>query len=74
MTTVNVIKCLDELFVLCGAPDYIHSDRGASFVSQELKEYFSKLDIATSKSSRYHLQGNGQCELATMESYTKVYG
>ena len=22
MTTTNVIKCLDELFVLCGAPDY----------------------------------------------------
>ena len=31
MTTANVIKCLDEPFVLCGAPDYIHSDRGASF-------------------------------------------
>ena len=62
MTTTNVIKCLDELFVLCGAPDYIHSDRGASFMSQELKEYFTKRGIATSKSLPYHPQGNGQCE------------
>ena len=62
MTTTNVIKCLDELFVLYGAPDYIRSDRGVSFMSQELKEYFTKRGIATSKSSPYHPQGNGQCE------------
>ena len=62
MTTTNVIKCLDELFVLCGAPDYIQSDHSASFMSQELKEYFTKRRIATRKSLPCHLQGNGQCE------------
>ena len=27
----TVIKCLDQLFTLCGTPSYIHSDRGTSF-------------------------------------------
>ena len=40
----------------------IQSDRGASFMSQELKKYFTKQGIATSKLSPYHLQENGQCE------------
>ena len=56
------MKCLDKMFVLCGTPSYIHSDRGSSFLSQEIKDYFSQRGIATSKTSPYHPIGNGQCE------------
>ena len=62
MTTTNVIKCLAELLILCGAPDYRHSDRGACFMSQELQEYVTKRGIATSKSMPYHPKGNEQGE------------
>ena len=47
---------------LCGMPSYIHSDRGASFLSQELKEYLSRRWIATSKTTPYLPIGNGQVE------------
>jgi hypothetical protein len=57
-----VIKCLDQIFTLYGMPSYIHSDRGASFFSQELKEYLSRRGIATSKTTPYHPIGNGQVE------------
>ena len=50
------------MFVLCGSLSYIHSDRGSSFLSQEIKDYFSQRGIATSKTSPYHPIGNGQCE------------
>ena len=39
--STTVMKCLDQLFTLCGYPSYIHSDRGASFLSQELKKIIS---------------------------------
>ena len=42
MHSSTVIKCLDHIFTLCGMPSYIHSDRGTSFLSQELKEYLSQ--------------------------------
>ncbi len=58
----TVIKCLNQLFSLCGLPSYIHSDRGASFLSREIKEYLSEKGIATSKTTPYHPMGNGQCE------------
>jgi hypothetical protein len=43
-------------------PNYIHSDCGTSFLSQELKQYFFKQGIATSKTTPYHPIGNGQVE------------
>ena len=43
-------------------PSYIHSDRGTSFLSQELNEYLSQRGIATTKSTPYHPIGNGQVE------------
>ena len=62
MHSSTVIKCLDQIFTLCGMPSYIHSDRGTSFLSQELKEYLSQRGIATGKSTPYHPIGNGQVE------------
>ena len=58
----TVIKCLDQLFTLCGTPSYIYSDRGTSFISQEIKHYLIQKGIVISKSTPYHPIGNGQCE------------
>ena len=63
-----MIKCLDQIFTLCGMPSYIHSDRGTSFLSQELKEYLSQRGIATSKSTPYHPIGNGQVKYTIVSS------
>jgi len=60
MTTSTVIHCLSQLFCLFGHPLYVHSDRGPSFMSQELKKYLSNRGISSSRSSPYH--GNSQCE------------
>ena len=57
-TSATVMKCLDKMFVLCGTPSYVHSDRGSSFLSQEIKYYFSQRGIATNKTSPYHPIGN----------------
>ena len=62
MHSSTVIKCLDQIFTLCGMPSYIHSNRGTSFLSQELNEYLSQRSIATSKFTPYHSIGNGQVE------------
>lgn len=62
MQTSTVIKRLELLFSMTGMPDYIHSDRGRSFISQELKEYLLGKGVATSNSTPYHSQGNGQAE------------
>ena len=39
---------------------YIHSNRGALFVSQELVEYLTSKGIATSRTTPYNSRGNGQ--------------
>lgn len=62
MQTSTVIKCLELLFSMTGMPDYIYSDRGRSFISQELKEYLLDKGVATSNSMPYHPQGNGQAK------------
>lgn len=62
MHTKTVIKCLEAVFSLCGMPNFIHSDRGSSFMSQELKMYLSQKGVATSRTTPYHPIGNGQVE------------
>ena len=57
-----VMKCLDQTFALCGAADFIHFDRGPSFISRELKSYLTERGIATSASLIYYPVGNGQVE------------
>ena len=58
----TVINCLELLFSMSGMPDYVHSDRGHSFISGDLKEYLLKRGVATSNSTPYHPQGNCQAE------------
>ena len=58
----SVIRSLDTLFAVFGAPTYIHSDRGASFMSNEVKTYLHSLGTATSHTTPYNPRGNGQAE------------
>ncbi|XP_059840496.1 uncharacterized protein LOC132402033 [Hypanus sabinus] len=61
-TTTSVIKALCQLFTLFGYPCYIHSDRGSSFMSDELCQYLLARGIATSRTTSYNPRGNGQVE------------
>ena len=58
----TVVKCLSQVFSVFGLPSYIHSDRGSAFISKELKEYLIEKGIATSHTTAYNPQGNGQAE------------
>lgn len=62
MSTKTVIDCLNQVFVLFGMPAFIHSDRGSSFMSEELKNYLHEKGIATSRTTPYNPRGNGQVE------------
>ena len=62
MTATSVIKCLVQVFSIFGLPQYIHSDRGPQFMSQELKAFLHDKGIATSRSTPYNPRGNGQVE------------
>ncbi|XP_018403046.1 PREDICTED: uncharacterized protein LOC108779970 [Cyphomyrmex costatus] len=57
-----VIRHLAHLFSVFGTPAYIHSDRGASFMSQELKTFLTSQGVATSRTTPYNPRGNGQVE------------
>ncbi|XP_065678751.1 uncharacterized protein LOC136093613 [Hydra vulgaris] len=58
----TVIKCLSQVFSIFGLPSYIHSDRGSAFIGKELKQYLLEKGIATSHTTAYNPEGNGQAE------------
>ena len=62
VSTSTVLKCLTSLFSLVGMPAYIHSDRGASFISRDLREYLITKGVASSRTTSYNPEGNGQAE------------
>ena len=62
LTSSTVINCLSQLFVLFGVPSYIHSDRGASFLSEELRTFLVSRGVASSRTTPYNPRGNGQAE------------
>ena len=62
MSSTTVISCLSTLFNIFGLLLYVHSDRGSSFISKELKQYLSNRGVASSRSTPYHPTGNAQCE------------
>lgn len=43
-------------------PAYIHTDRGASFMSKELRDFLANKGIACSRTTSYNPSGNGQVE------------
>lgn len=62
MYTSTVMKCLDELFSLCGVPGCILSDNARTFTSNEFKTFLLERGIASSHSTVYHPTGNSQVE------------
>ena len=62
MTTPTVTSCLCQLFALFGKPAYIQSDRAASFMSREFLEFLMCKSVASSRTTSYNPQGNGQTE------------
>ena len=62
VSTASVIQCFCTLFSLFGMPAYIHSDRGASFMSEELRQFLLSKGIATSRTTPNNPQCNGQVE------------
>lgn len=62
ISATTVISSLQQIFSLFGMPTYIHSDRGPSFMSQELKSFLTSQGIATSRTTAYNPAGNGQVE------------
>lgn len=62
ITTASVINCLVELFSVFGMPAYIHSDRGSQFLSNDLVNFLHSKGVATSRTTPYNPEGNGQIE------------
>ena len=58
----TVIQCLCQLFSVYGMPAYVHSDRGSSFMSKELRQFLVSKGIATSRTTPYNPMCNGQVE------------
>ena len=58
----TVINCFNQLFSMFGMPSFIHSDQGSAFMSHELKQYLLSKNVATSKSTPFNPQCNGQVE------------
>ena len=54
----TVINCLQQIFYLFGIPGYVHSDRGKSFVLNEIVSFSHSLHIPTSKTSVYNPRSN----------------
>ena len=46
-----------------GVPAYVLSDRGQSFLTQDVQQYLSGSRIATSRTIPYNPTGNGQVEI-----------
>ena len=62
MKSSTVISCLEQFFAMFGMPSYVHNDRAPDFLLDEIKTYLKTRGIATSRTSRYNPQGNGQIE------------
>ena len=53
---------LSKLFCIFDIHSYMLSDRGPSFMLEELRRFFQEKGVATSESIMYSLQGNSQVE------------
>ena len=62
ISSQTVIRCLTDVFSTFGIPSYIHSDRGQSFLSEEIKQFLLRIGILSSRTTPYNPRGNCQCE------------
>ena len=61
-TTRVVIKCLTSIFTRWGFPEKLTSDNGSQFTSKTFTRWLRDKEIAHSRSTPYHPQGNGVVE------------
>ena len=50
----TVVRCLETIFSLTGMPEFVHSDRGAAFLSAEVREFLTSRGGSTSKTTPYN--------------------
>ena len=62
METATVKRCLVEIFSFVGNAGFVHSDRGSSLISHELRTWLISNGISFSNSTKYNPRGNGQVE------------
>ena len=62
LTSATVNRCLHQLFCIFGMSGRVHSDRGPSFMSKEVKDFLQRKGVATSRTTPFNPQGNGQVE------------
>uniref|UniRef100_UPI00358F56FA uncharacterized protein n=1 Tax=Myxine glutinosa TaxID=7769 RepID=UPI00358F56FA len=62
MTAATVMRCLQNLFSMFGYPAYVHTDRGVVILSQEVRGYLLQNNVASSYTTPYRPQANGQIE------------
>ena len=60
--TTTAAAFFNEFVVRYGFPDRIHSDQGANFESDLIKNLCHLANIEKSRTTSYHPMGNGQCE------------
>jgi transposase InsO family protein len=62
-TAITIVETLErQVFNYFGLPERIHTDRGAQFEGQLLKELCQLWKVDKSKTTPYHPQGNGVVE------------
>ena len=62
VSSATVIKCFTDLFSIFGMPGFVHSDRGAVFMSQELRSFLTSKGVCSSRTTSFNPSGNGQAE------------
>ena len=62
MYTSTIIKCLEQLFTLCGVPSCLLSENARTFTSSEFKMYLLERLTASNHSTVYHPTANSQVE------------
>ena len=69
ISSKTVINCLTSLFTLFGTSSYVHSDRGKSFRSQELRDFLIERSVAYTS-----LPHTIQLEMVKLRGITKLCG
>jgi transposase InsO family protein len=62
ISSQTIIKSLCSMFSMFGMPSYVHSDRGSSFLSHEIRQFLTSRGISCSRTTPYNPEGNGQVE------------
>lgn len=62
ISSVSIIKCLDDIFTTHGLPLYLKTDNAANFTSDEFERYLQSLEIEHQTSIPLWPQSNGEVE------------